>query len=137
MGYSDPRWGVRQIFRFKTTGALNGTVASATEKQRITLSDTWPTYVHCAHVAFTAGGTEAAKNQLVLGLSLDGTGTLSAMGTQTLSTHATASVVNWAVTGTLTADDDLVLAQYGTSTDVYDAIVSVEYSEQFDAGVDQ
>ena len=137
MGYANPRWAVRQLWKFRTTGALNATTASATEKYRQTLSSVWPVKINAAKVTFTAGGTEAAKNQLVLGKSLAGTGAFSAIGTHSLATHATADVVDWSVTGTLTAADDLVLAYYGTSTEVYDAIVSVDYSEQFDASTDE
>jgi len=137
MGYSNPRWAVRQLWKFRTTGALNATTASATEKWRQTLSSTWPVYINAAKISFTAGGTEAAVNQLVLGKSLAGTGAFSALGTQALATHATADVVDWSITGTLTAGDDLIIAYYGTSTEVYDAIVSVDYSEQFDAATDE
>ena len=127
--YDDPRFGVEQMYKFPTTGALNGTVASATDKYRLYVNKAM--ILNNAALVFTVGGTEASAKHLVLGKSLAGTGTVSAFGTVALGTQANLTSKSWTVSGTLAAGDALVLQHYGTSTAVYDVIVQAFMQETF------
>lgn len=128
--YANPRFGLQQLAKFQASGALNSTNASATELERLTM--TKKAVIERAYLFNLVAGDEADKNQIVLAYSLAGTGTVTALGTTTLGTETVNTVVNMTAAGTLTAGDDLVLAHYGTSTEVYNVICSVDWHEAFD-----
>ncbi len=127
--YSDPRFGVEQSIRTEALGAINGTVA-ATTLARIYLSKAM--VLNKARIFCKVGGTEAGLRQIVLGRSLAGTGTVTALGSQALGTVADlATPIAFAVTGTFAAGDDLVVQHLGTGAAVYNVAVQAFLQEVF------
>lgn len=128
--YEDSRFGVRKMLRFTKSAALNGTLATATEMERIRMFEA--VSIQAWSVSLITGGTIAATSALVLGTSLAGTGAFTAIGTATLATNANATVITGTVATTaLASGDDLVLAQIGTTAAVHVAIPQVSYVEAF------
>lgn len=127
-GYADPKFGVEQCWIGDRTGALNGTVA-ATELQRYRIKK--PMVLNSVVIRAAIGGTEGSVRKLIVGLSLAGTGAMSAFGTQALGTLANGALVAAAITGTLDAGDDLVLQHLGTGGGVYDVEPQYFLQERF------
>ena len=126
--YSNPVYGVEQMLIGDRSGAINGTVA-ATELMRYTMSKAGK--VTKAKIRAAVGGTEASVRQILLGKSLAGTGAMSAFGTQALGTLANGNIVDWTVTGTFAAGDDLVIQHLGTGAGVYDIEPQIYYQQVF------
>ena len=126
--YDNPVYSIEQMLIGDRSGAINGTVA-ATELMRYTMNKAGA--VNKAKIRAAIGGTEASIRQILLGKSLAGTGAFSVLGTQALGTLANGNIVDWAVTGSYLAGDDLVIQHLGTGAAVYDIEVQVYYQQAF------
>jgi len=125
--YSDPRFGVEQMFVTDRTGSLVGTFA-ATEVFRYTFKKA--SLVNAVYARYGAAGTATDQN-FVMGRSLGGTGTTAQLGTCIHGTQAVLTVKDLSFTGTFAANDDIVFSKLGTGTEVTDVEFQVYYQEIF------
>lgn len=130
--YSDPSYGVKQELGLNTSGALNGTAAAAATVIVHTFMQ--PARVIDWNGRVIVGGTDAGVIGLIIGKSAAGTGTVSAIGTMALSTHAIDTVVDASLTATSfsTGDDLVIQRSLGTSTSVLQVEPQVQYVETFE-----
>ena len=131
--YSDPSYGSNKQMPIPGEAiAINGTVTSTTEKARVTVMS--PITVNDLNVSHLVAATNV-DSILLVGKSLGGTGTFSALGTVTLTGTNTANQVTDAtVTSTdFVAGDDIVVARAaGTETETaWRGKVYVQYKEKY------
>lgn len=129
--YSDPSYGSKKFIELAATGALNGTVASATSLAVTRYTVMQPIRILDCNAFFVAGGTSTTQ-RVVLGYEAGGTGSFTGIGTIASYTQAINTVVDAAVTETnLSAGDDLIVASFGTSTTVENMKLVVSYRERY------
>jgi len=126
--YSDPKFGVEQMFVTDRTGSLVGTFG-VTEVFRYTFKKAC--LVTAVYARYGAAGTAADQN-FHMGRSLAGTGTTVQLGTSIHGTQAVLTVKDLSFTGTFAANDDIVFSKSGTGTEVTDVEFQVFYQELFD-----
>lgn len=114
--YSDASFANRKQFLVNLNKDLSGTNAAATDIARYTFMS--PVTVTDANVGVVVSGT-VVDSVLYIGKSAAGTGTVSAIGTITLTGTQTApSVVDASVTSTdFSTGDDIVVQHIGTETE--------------------
>ena len=130
--YDDPSYRSKKQSPMPSTGALNGTVTSATSKSIITVMQ--PITLKDWNLSVTTGGVMIDTNVLI-GKSLAGTGAVSAIGTITLTGTKTAlDVVDGSLTATnfSTGDDIVVQRAAGTETGVAVVTPYFQYVENFE-----
>lgn len=132
--YSDPSYGSKKILALKTTGALNGTRASATEIGATRCTVMQPITITDMNAFFTAGGT-TTTNFIVVNSSLAGTGAAVPIGTFGAYTQAINTVLDGSVVSGTAANvnsgDDIYVTAYGTATTVEDIQITLQYRENF------
>jgi len=126
--YSDPSYGSKKELTLLNTAAMNGTAAAATDQvhtvmEPITITD-W-------NVKVTTAGNGTAR-QVILGHSLAGTGSVSAIGTITVGTASADTVTDGTCVETnISAGDDIVIQLAGTGATVAVVCPVVQYVERF------
>ncbi len=126
--YSDPSYGSKKSIELLDTAALNGTAAAATDQVYTVMA---PITVTDWNVRVTTAGSGTLRN-VILGKSLGGTGTVTAIGTIAVGTASADTVKDGTVTSTsLVAGDDLVVQIAGTGATVAVVAPVVQYVEKF------
>lgn len=116
--YDDHSYRVRQEMPLNTSGALNGTSASAADVIRHRFMR--PCTVQDWNGKAIVGGTDAGVISLLIGKSVAGTGAVGVIGTMALGTHAVDTCINasCAETNFDSGDELVVQRSAGTSTSV-------------------
>lgn len=126
--YSDPSYGSKKSLELLNTAALNGTGSAATDQ---TYTFMTPVSVQDWNVRITTAGSGTSRD-VILGKSLAGTGSVTAIGTITVGTATVDTVTDGSVTETSFATgDDLVVQLAGTGATVAVVAPVVQYVEAF------
>lgn len=127
--YDDSRFGGQKLLvDTPLSGALNGTVGPTVLVKRKMPN---PNGLTALQVYFSVGGTAAGTRQLLVGIELGGTGTVSYIGTASLGTAANATTATFPIVGTCSINDNIVISHQGTAADVYNVALQLWGVEAF------